>query len=740
MEREKICYSCMRKMDENETVCKYCGFNYDVYMQHKDYRHLNPGELLKDRYRIGVVLGAGGFGISYIGFDELLQVKIAIKEYFPAEIASRNTTEMTHYSNTVNATLSEEAFQHGLEKFLNEARTLARFNGMRGIVSITDFFHENGTGYMIMDYLPGQSLRRIIKDKQELITEQEVIDLISPIMDALETIHKAGLIHRDISPDNLLMDSEGKLTLIDFGAAREVANAGKSLTIVLKHGYAPIEQYTTTGQQGPWTDIYALCATIYYMVTHAVPETATDRVIDDRMLSLEELGMPVSGVFSDMVAKGLAIHAEDRFQSIEEMKHFLSQHSRISKPVNRRTTGGYGGFSAGDETFIQYDSVHPAGSGAYENYNSGTGQSDYFYDGRTDPAGNGGYQNGPAGNGGYQNGPTGNGGYQNDPTGNGGYQNGPVGNDGYQSTTGGYNGYQVENKGGGSGGKGPGNFYKYAVGGMLVVCIVCVAVILLFVMRGGQTGTGAQTESVETATTAWKAEDEMETMSGTYVTYQSNEYHSIAIYEQPGDSKKSAKIPEAHCVQMIGKVTYEGETWYKVDYCGKRGWLQENYVRYLSDEDYYFQISTNAGDNVVFVDRNLIKLHTEPNDDSSYAAQGVPYGTELTVTELDTGWGKVTYNGKECWVDLNYVGEYATQYRQVEICNGKDDSINLRKSADEDSQSITKLRVGTVLLIETYKNGWGKVNYGGLTGWVKLSYTTPCPSSGLDRSEDLDGL
>lgn len=236
METTEICYGCMRKKEPEEGNCRYCGFSYDSYMKQKNRCYLNPGEELHRRYIVGRVLGAGGFGVSYIGYDKVLQIRVAVKEYFPAGFALRNTTQMTHYSNAVQPVQDERFYRKGLEKFLTEARNLAHFNKVSGIMSVTDFFHENGTGYMVMEYLPGQSLKQITLNTTEMMTEEEVMELLAPVMDALEIIHKEGIIHRDISPDNMLMNKAGHLTLIDFGAARDFSTDNRSLTIMLKHG------------------------------------------------------------------------------------------------------------------------------------------------------------------------------------------------------------------------------------------------------------------------------------------------------------------------------------------------------------------------------------------------------------------------------------------------------------------------------------------------------------------------
>lgn len=181
-----------------------------------------------------------------------------------------------------------------------------------------------------MDYLPGMSLKKIIEGQKQPMTEKEVMHLLRPVMQALEEVHRHGLIHRDISPENLIMNDDGRLTLIDFGAARQVfKDKKKELTVIMKRGYAPLEQYVNNGQQGPWTDVYALAATIYYMVTHAVPQQAVERLRQDPVYSLYELGMPVSKQFSDAVAMGMAVDYHDRFQSMAAFEAALAGRTNV---------------------------------------------------------------------------------------------------------------------------------------------------------------------------------------------------------------------------------------------------------------------------------------------------------------------------------------------------------------------------------------------------------------------------
>jgi len=219
------------------------------------YGALPSGTILKERYKIEKVLGRGGFGITYKAVDESLQIVVAIKEYVSEKIVKE-------------------------ERGRKEAQIAATFYDLDGVVSIRDYFTENKTSYIVMDYVKGISVRNFIK-QQGRMNGKDVLEQMRPILKSMTKIHDCGVVHRDISADNLMITREGRLLLIDFGAA-SLNRDGKDLhTVIFKRGFAPIEQYRQEGEIGPWTDIYALCATIYFMITGMVPEDAMERWIND---------------------------------------------------------------------------------------------------------------------------------------------------------------------------------------------------------------------------------------------------------------------------------------------------------------------------------------------------------------------------------------------------------------------------------------------------------------------------
>lgn len=268
------------------------------------------------RYVIQKVLGQGGFGITYLGIDKLYGNKVAIKEYYPQKIAMRKA----QYEDVVTVTSIEEKnnYNKGKKRFLDEAQVMARFNKNEGIVKILDFFEANNTAYIVMEYLEGITLKQYL-GKYGVLQFRNLIEMMLPLLEALIEIHSQGLIHRDISPDNIMVQHNGKLKLMDFGAARDYTESGnKSLTVILKPGYAPPEQYQTHGVQGSWTDIYALCATIYKCLTGITPPDAIARVMDDKFKEPDQLDGKLSPDIKKILWKGMNIFPEERYQDIVE--------------------------------------------------------------------------------------------------------------------------------------------------------------------------------------------------------------------------------------------------------------------------------------------------------------------------------------------------------------------------------------------------------------------------------------
>ena len=297
---------------------------------------LRKGTRLIGRYIIEGVLGQGGFGITYLGTDELHEKKVAIKEFFPQGIVTRNI----EYQDTVTVTFvgEKDNYEKGKERFLKEARTMAKFSKDEGIVKALDFFEINNTAYIVMEYLEGITLKQYLRENKRIAPE-DLIELLVPLIESLDEIHSQGMIHRDISPDNIMVLPDGRIKLMDFGAARDYTEFGeKSLSIVLKPGYAPPEQYQTHGIQGPWTDIYALCATMYKCITGENPSDAIERVMDDSLKKISEFGIVIPTQEEAAIIKGMSVSAQDRYQNIKDFcEDLYGAYEETSVPENKES-------------------------------------------------------------------------------------------------------------------------------------------------------------------------------------------------------------------------------------------------------------------------------------------------------------------------------------------------------------------------------------------------------------------
>lgn len=217
-------------------------------------------------------------------------------------------------------------FNYGLEKFLEEARTLAQFNEHPNIVSVRDLFKANDTAYLVMNHIEGVTLKEYLADRDKPLPFDQALGVFMPVLDALKEVHSAGILHRDISPDNLLIDSKGRVVLIDFGAARQaMGDKSRSLSVIMKAGYSPIEQYQSKGKQGPWTDIYAVAATMYHAVTGIMPPESLDRLTEDTLTSLSELGLKIEPYQENALLKAMEVWGKNCYQSVEEFQVALNK-------------------------------------------------------------------------------------------------------------------------------------------------------------------------------------------------------------------------------------------------------------------------------------------------------------------------------------------------------------------------------------------------------------------------------
>ena len=757
-----ICLGCMKRTNGEKKFCPYCGFNYENYMEKRNENSLPPGTLLNHRYLLGKVLGSGGFGITYLGLDQNLERKVAIKEYFPTANASRTGMLTGEHSITVRATGDGEAFTKGLENFLAEARTLASLNKAerKAVVSVIDYFNANGTGYMVMEYLPGPNLKSIIKNRKTMMTEEEIWSMISPVLDSLAMIHAQDLIHRDISPDNLVMDDSGNLVLVDFGASRSL-EGDKSMTVVLKPGFAPFEQYTRDGAQGPWTDVYALCATMYCMVTVAVPPASTDRAMalasgSDPLMSLSDLNMPVSKEFSDVIYKGLSLSIEDRYQTVTDLKNALAyaiNQGKISHEGHEATVDkGWHGHGYYDPNLRREK------NGQFDRDETGK----LFGDGR-DRGGRDHYE----------------------------------GLD-YNATE-----YRPPKKD-----KDTGRIILYAAIGLICLAIILISTLWLASRNRGIPSENSATTSYQTMVAGdeqeektnssslnnsaaaateieeagtWESGDQdqtdangedqgqsgsntenqdqagaglsdldrditdmgdqdqadmdtADTADGTQPSYLTGKYeeeHVIKIYTEPDKNSPKVSYGENNCLpeSVFVAVLDQQGSYSKIWYGGISGWVQSRYLISFSDTDDYYMWEKGHG-YTAYVFVNEISAHKEASESSAYVSGvSLHYGKELKVQEVKNGFARVKTKGKTCWVDMHFIRTYAKKNRKwkVDIGQGQDGakSIHLREKAGETSNSLKKIKDGKVLKISKFEDGWGKTKYDGKDGWVKLKDCTP---------------
>ncbi len=325
----QICLNCLNKYEEGVKVCPHCDFGNWQYKP-LDFC-LKFGVVLKKRYKLGTVIGAGGFGITYRAVDLQTGNPVAVKEFYPAGLVSRGND---HASVQISAIGKEQAFAKGLNSFLEEAKGLAKFRGVKNIVQVYDFFEQNGTAYIVMEYLRGKSLSQYASSMGGHLDYNRTVKIMLSVLDALEVVHRAGMVHRDISPDNIFIQNDGQIKLIDFGAAREsYGDEDKTLSIVLKPNYAPPEQFKKKSRQGPWTDIYALGATMYKVLTGKMPPESIGRYMEDDLVMPSLLNPTIPAYFNHIIYKSMALNIENRYHSAAELRaDILNNNQR--KPQN----------------------------------------------------------------------------------------------------------------------------------------------------------------------------------------------------------------------------------------------------------------------------------------------------------------------------------------------------------------------------------------------------------------------
>lgn len=338
------CPSCFQEYESEYGMCPHCG--YSVEDRALDTYCLSLGAEIADRYIIGGMLGLGGFGITYRAWDKKLETVVAIKEYFPSGMVNRLPGSE---SVVLVAAKRRREVQYGKDRFLDEARNLARFNTHPNIVNVFDYFEANNTAYIVMEYLIGKTLGKTVQDRGRALAPDMCLTIACGVCEALRVIHEVNILHRDVSPDNIFICDNGSIKLIDFGAARFTAAQDTRLTIVVKPGFAPPEQYERVNRQGPWTDIYALGATLYYALTGQRPLESTDRKIQDDMLAPAAVNPNIPEDLSTAVMRAIAVEIPYRYHDVDEFEQTLLKQKKavpVEKVKKRRKTRRLAGMGA----------------------------------------------------------------------------------------------------------------------------------------------------------------------------------------------------------------------------------------------------------------------------------------------------------------------------------------------------------------------------------------------------------
>ena len=311
---DHLCPGCMQSNPTPDSPCPHCGYSKNT----QPLKNALPVfSILEGKYLIGRALGKGGFGITYLAMHLPTETIVAIKEYFPSTLACRASDNETVLPEMENQKLY---FHTGMRSYAKEGEILQRLSGTSGIAQFREMLFCNNTAYIVMEYVPGLSLKKYMKQQKTPFTESEALTLMWPILMALQSMHQKGLIHRDVSPENLMYRPDHTLTLIDFGAAREFSDDDdENLTVILKRGYAPEEQYQSDSRQGPWTDVYAVCAVLYHMLTGILPQDATSRIENDQLIPISRIpDISVRPNVCHAIEKGLQVDALERYAGIKD--------------------------------------------------------------------------------------------------------------------------------------------------------------------------------------------------------------------------------------------------------------------------------------------------------------------------------------------------------------------------------------------------------------------------------------
>ncbi len=325
---QDICLGCFEPLNGFD-VCCHCGWHQDAVPEHA--YHLKPGTILQGRYIVGNSVGMGGFGITYKAWDANLNTLVAIKEFYPAGLVSRvpGEKELVIFSGD-----KEEQFHGAMTRFLAEAKTMAKFTGHPNIVHVFDFFQENQTAYIVMEYLDGITVKQFLESSpDQKLPIETATEIILSVLNALSEMHSKKIIHRDISPDNIQITSQNQVKIFDFGAARLTKeDEEQTLSIVVKTGYTPPEQYRGKSKQGAFTDLYSVGAVLYKLITGLTADESIDRIVEDTLQKPSKLVDEVDSNLEKVIMKAMALKPELRFQTAAQFRDALLNKKNVDYP------------------------------------------------------------------------------------------------------------------------------------------------------------------------------------------------------------------------------------------------------------------------------------------------------------------------------------------------------------------------------------------------------------------------
>ena len=315
---KRICNHCVTPIYTEVDICPKCASYLGATPQYMPPA-LFPETILHGHYYIGGILGSGGFGITYMALDLRTMCKVAIKEYYVKAFIKRRNLFQHDWTIVPNDDEGGKRFQNGVKLFLEEGRKIELFNYMPNIVSVRSYFRENQTAYLVMEFIEGITLQEYLKQNGMVLTVGKTMEFMKPVIHSLITMHEKQIVHRDISPDNIMIDRQGRSVLIDFGAASKYDNRQDIGYSVIKKGYAPPEQYSEYGNQGPWTDVYGVCATIYRMITGKLPQDSQLRMKQNELVLPSTLGVSISPKQEMALMRGLELSIAERYSTLQQL-------------------------------------------------------------------------------------------------------------------------------------------------------------------------------------------------------------------------------------------------------------------------------------------------------------------------------------------------------------------------------------------------------------------------------------